>query len=202
MPSCKSVQRSSLYKLLEDIRKLPVDGLPIIAGSQAIHAVTDQIPEIARRSIECDLLYAGGQADVRALINRELGILTDYQHESGIYADAVGLATIILPIGWEERLVPLANGSGELVAHCVEIHDVGVSKLVAGRRKDFEFITALFLSDLMQTETFLERVELVASKVENDVIRDRLAVLEKELANTAFDPGSIDLLRTRIRHLN
>jgi len=196
------VLRSSLYKLLDDIRRLPVDGIPIIAGSQAIHAVTEQLPAIARRSVECDLLYAGGKAEIRELINRELGILTSYQDETGIYADAVGLATIILPIGWDERLVALADKSGEVVAQCVEIHDVAVSKLIAGRPKDFEFIIALFMSDLIQTETLLERVGLVASKVENDVIRDRLAGLERELRTTAFDPASIDLLRARIRQLN
>jgi hypothetical protein len=196
MSSCKSVQRSSLYKLLEDVRKLPVDGLPIIAGSQAIHAVTDQIPEIVRRSIECDLLYAGGKAEVRALINRELGVLTDYQHRTGIYADAVGLATVILPGGWEERLVPLVDNTGETVARCVEIHDVAASKLIAGRAKDFDFIIALLTSGVIEVEPFLERIDLIESKVENAVIPDRL----KKLENKLRDGETGEELLKRLRH--
>lgn len=154
-----------------------MEGVPIIAGSQAVHAVTDVLPEIARRSVECDLLYAGGKADIRALVNKEFGVLTAYQDETGHYADAVGLATIILPTGWEERLVPLEDENGELIAQCVEIHDVAISKLIAGRQKDFEFIDALLILNLIDLDVFLTRLDLAAGKVENDTIKNRIAGL-------------------------
>ena len=189
--------RSNLYRLLTDIRQLPVEGIPIIVGSQAVHAVTEAVPEIARQSVECGLLYGGGEADGRGLVNREVGVLTAYQDETGHYADAVGLATIVLPTGWEERLVPLEDGKGVLVAMCVEIHDVAVSKLIAGRQKDFEFIDSLLTLDLIDLDKFLTRLDLAAGKVENDTIKYRIAGL---LARIRSADHHFETVR-RLRHL-
>lgn len=46
-------------------------------------------------------------------------------------------------------------------AVCLEAHDLVVSKLVAGREKDFEFATALIRADLVDPEILLQRADLL-----------------------------------------
>jgi hypothetical protein len=41
---------------------------------------------------------------------------------------------------------------------CLEIHDLAVSKLVAGREKDLDFVGALFRHKLARSETVRERL--------------------------------------------
>jgi hypothetical protein len=175
------VQKSALFSLIRDLSELSENSIPIIVGSQAAYAVTERLPEIARTSIECDFLFAFGQADLREKINKQMGVLTEYQDKHGYYADAVGLATIVLPNGWEDRLRPLLDENGKVVAQCVDIYDVAASKLVAGRPKDYVFLESLFASDLILVPEFLERADLVGSKVENDVLKDRLTKLVEVL---------------------
>ena len=61
-----------------------------------------------------------------------------------------------------ERLVPLADEAGNLRAYCLEVHDTCVSKLRAGREKDFAFIKELLDRGLVNMETFVARAVLVA----------------------------------------
>ncbi len=72
---------------------------PIIVGSQTLHAITTTLPDIVRRSIECDFLLIGNQSSVRQKINQDFGVFSSYQQDKGFYADALGLATVVLPDG-------------------------------------------------------------------------------------------------------
>lgn len=126
------MRKSDLFKLIREINEISTEEKPLIVGSQVVHAVTENLPEIARKSIECDFLFAGGTAEIRNEINKKLGIFSNFQIEHGFYADALGLATVVLPTNWRERLQPLLDESGDTIAFCAEIHDVAVSKLIAG----------------------------------------------------------------------
>jgi hypothetical protein len=56
----------------------------------------------------------------------------------------MGAETAVLPDGWRERLIPLRNqNTGGGTGLCLEVHDLAVSKLVAGREKDLAFISGL-----------------------------------------------------------
>jgi hypothetical protein len=44
------------------------------------------------------------------------------------------------PHGWQARTIDVSVG--KIVAHCMEPHDVVLSKLGAGREKDLEFASA------------------------------------------------------------
>lgn len=101
------MRKSDLFKLISAIKNLSIDEEPIIVGSQSAHAVTNHIPEIAKKSIECDFLFRSGSAELREMVNRSLGVFSVYQDENGFYADAIGLATVVLPVGWDSRLNPL-----------------------------------------------------------------------------------------------
>jgi hypothetical protein len=168
------VRKSDLFELISAIKSLVPGEMPIIVGSQAVHLVTEFPPEIVRQSIECDFLLIGGKSETRTAINKTFGVFSQFQIEKGFYADALGLATVILPTGWPERLQNLEDEDGKTIANVVEIHDIAVSKLIAGREKDFVFLKELFLREYISIEIFLERSKLVKEMPQSDVLIPRL----------------------------
>lgn len=171
------MRKSDLFELITAIRKLSPDEVPVIVGSQAVHYITDFPPDIVRQSIECDFLIVGGKSETRAEINKKLGVFSQFQIEHGFYADALGLATVVLPTGWQERLVDIEDENGNPVARVAEVYDVAVSKLIAGREKDFVFLKELFLREYISVETFLERAGLINEMPQSEVLMSRLEKL-------------------------
>ena len=80
----------------------------------------------------------------------------------GYYAQGVDVTTAMLPEGWRDRIVaytgPGANGA---TGHCLDAHDLVVSKLVAYREKDFEFAHALLQAHLVGPDLLIERAMLL-----------------------------------------
>jgi hypothetical protein len=175
------VRKSDLFELISAIKNLSPDEIPIIVGSQSVHIITNFPPEIVRQSIECDFLIVGGKSGTRVEINKKLGVFSQFQIEHGFYADALGLATVILPIGWQERLQNLEDENGKVIANVAEIHDIAVSKLIAGREKDFVFLKELFLLEYISIETFIERAALINEMPQSEVLVSRLENLARVL---------------------
>lgn len=175
------MRKQNLFNLTGEVRKI-IGELPIIVGSQAVFAVTDYPPEIARLSVECDFLLIGKSFGFRDEVTNNLGIFSRYRAQSGFHADGLGRATVVLPENWESRLVELKDENGGTVALCVEIHDVAVSKLIAGREKDFEFLRAAFQSDYLQVEVFIERAETILKQPAAPVLILRLGKLSENLS--------------------
>lgn len=188
------MRKQNLFNLAGEVRKI-IGRLPIIVGSQAVFAVTDYPPEIARLSIECDFLLIGESFRFRDKVTDELGVFSDYQTESGFYADGLGRATVVLPEDWEERLVELKDENGETIALCAEIYDVAVSKLVAGREKDFEFLGALLDTELLQIETFLERAKTILRQPASEALPPRIQKFTEFLTRKKARVGIIGKLR-------
>lgn len=162
------MNREQLFDLTERVKLVAGVELPVIVGSQSLYGVTSHVPDIVKRSVECDfLLLAAGPPAFRAVIE-QIGFASTFQETHGYYADAVGLATVVVPAGWQERLVPLADEAGTLRAYCLEVHDTCVSKLMAGREKDFAFIKELLDRGLAVMETLIERAGLVADMPQRD----------------------------------
>ncbi len=178
------MRKSDLFELVRQIKEIAPEEIPIIVGSQAVHAVTQILPEIVQQSIECDFLLAGGKSETRAAINKKLGVFSSYQLEHGFYADALGLATVILPTGWQERLQIFEDENGNVLAYAAEIHDIAVSKLIAGREKDFLFLKELFARKFIEIDAFLERAYLVQSMPQSAILISRLEILEKHLTES------------------
>ena len=62
-------------------------------------------------------------------------------------------------------LHPEKSDLGEVTAICPEVHDLAISKCVAGREKDGDFIRALFRHRMIALDTMIERIAtLDASK--------------------------------------
>jgi len=186
------VRKQNLFDLTFEVRKITNEP-PIIVGSQAVFAVTDYPPEIARRSVECDFLLLK-RMETRTEITENLGLFSEYQQQTGFYADVLGLATVVLPSGWEERLVELKDEAGEILAFCAEIHDVCISKLMAGREKDYEFLQTAFEAEYLQIETFLERAQTILRSPSSAALLPRLQKLIKKI-----DSGSLHEIVGRLR---
>lgn len=195
------MQKSDLFELIREINKISPEEKPIIVGSQAVHVFTEDLPEIARKSIECDFLFAGGRGKMRAEINKKLGVFSNFQIEHGFYADALGLATVVLPENWRDRLQPLFDDKGEIVAYCAEIHDIAVSKLIAGRKKDFQFLKAIFQLEIISVKEFISRVRFIELMPQSAVLTDRLEKLSKYLFGQKIESKIIWPIREYLREL-
>lgn len=134
----------------------------LVIGSQAIHASTPtDLPVEAARSVEADIAALNDPNHEKAdLIDGAIGEASMFHETHGYYAQGVTQSTAVLPRGWQDRLVryetPNTNG---VVAWCLEIHDLWISKAVALRPKDVEFCTALATGDMVDFDTLRHRLE-------------------------------------------
>jgi hypothetical protein len=145
----------------------------LVIGSQAIHgSVAGPLPLEAVRSVEVDVAAFddpdGSKAD---LIDGSIGEASMFHSTFGFYAQGVVEGTAVLPDGWRDRLVRYEVGD-DLVAWCLEMHDLWISKAVAGRRKDVEFCAALLRERLTDPAVLRRRLEAtpgLAAEVEAQV---------------------------------
>ena len=49
---------------------------------------------------------------------------------------------------------------GEITARCLEVHDLIVTKLAAGRLKDYEFIAAVLMGGLAHADEVQRRIQI------------------------------------------
>ncbi len=96
-----------------------------------------------------------------------------------ITTHTVGPETPKAPAGWEDRLIPIVlpamNPKHEQVrAWCMEIHDLVLAKLAAGRPHDFEFVDEAIRAGLVDHEQLQLGVDLVPPS-HRELTRQRLA---------------------------
>ena len=93
------------------------------------------------------------------MIDGSIGEGSPFHQTFGYYAHGVSQETAVLPAGWRERLVPVRNqNTGGGTGLCLEIHDLAISKLVAGREKDVDFLGGLLRHRLVQVPVIRERL--------------------------------------------
>ena len=112
---------------------------------------------------------------MRERINRELGARSPYHEESGTFVDTVSPAFPFLPDGWERRASVLEEGG--MRVRCLELHDLVLSKLAAGRLKDNELIAALIHDKLVDVETVRSRIAAVADLHLRAILLARLQIV-------------------------
>lgn len=115
----------------------------VVIGSQAILGSHPDAPRELVESMEADLFTLRSPDDAN-LIDGSIGELSPFHSTFGYWAHGVALETAILPVGWQDRLVPIQNENTKgAVGLCLEENDLAVSKLVAGREKDLDFVASL-----------------------------------------------------------
>jgi hypothetical protein len=157
----------------------------VVVGSQAVLAQYPHPPAAMTASMELDL-YPKFRPELAEEIDGLIGAGSQFQGTYGYHADGVAPETSKLPKFWETRAitVPASSSTGNAVAICPEIHDLAVAKLVAGREKDIDWISAAVEAGLVQTEIL--RVRLAEAGLQDNLARlaeqriDRLQKLERK----------------------
>ena len=134
----------------------------LLVGSQSILGALDKgLPKELLLSVEVDVMMREDPLDEKQyLVNGQLGELSQFHDTNGYYVEAVGEGLCVFPTGWRDRLfrilTPATNG---ITGWCPEPHDLAISKLVAGRKKDVAYVLSLLRSGHLLPSTLLARAE-------------------------------------------
>jgi len=159
-----------------------------IFGSQAILGKYLHAPERLLLSQEADVavLDEKEQDEMATLIDGTIGELSPFHETFGYYAHGVTKETVYLPDDWKSRIVVISNentrGASGL---CLHPDDLAVSKLIAGREKDVEFVAELLREKLVQTGVLSVLIPKVsrASDEQKSAAEHRLARLVKAVGS-------------------
>lgn len=115
----------------------------VVVGSQAVLAQHPAAPEALLTSLEVDL-FPRNHPERAEEIDGAIGDGSPFHETWGYYAHGVGPETAIAPAGWENRLIevelpPLGRRRETVTAWCLEVHDLVLAKLAAGRPHDLSF---------------------------------------------------------------
>lgn len=137
----------------------------VVIGSQAILGTysEDEVPAEACLSIEVDIAFLDDPDELKAAkVDGAIGEDSRFHKTYGVYGQGVGLAVAKLPSGWRERCVPVRlQEAYPSTAVCLEVHDIVVAKLFAGREKDYDYARALITAGTVSSATLRQRVALL-----------------------------------------
>lgn len=133
----------------------------LVIGSRAAHASLNKLFPAINRSIKTDIAALNDADGIMAdLIDGSIGEASLFQATHGYYAQGVEPKTAILPSGWKKRLVPFSSTeTNGVTAYCLELHDLWISKAMAGRPKDREFCAELVKRRCVDPATLQEHLK-------------------------------------------
>jgi hypothetical protein len=147
----------------------------VVVGSQAVLGQFPDAPEELLVSLEADV-YPRSDPSRADEIDGAIGDGSAFHETYGYYAHGVGPETPIAPAGWEDRLIPVPvalRGGGTSMGWCLEVHDLMLSKLAAGREHDLEFVRAALGARLVEPQQLHSRIELMPES-HREQTRERL----------------------------
>ncbi len=148
------MKRSQVEHVLRAAAAITQETSFFVIGSQAVLFHFPHAPEDLTHSRELDL-YPACHPEKADLIDGAIGAMSSFDETFGYHADGVGPETAALPLDWRTR--ESLFYVGDVTAICPEIHDLAVSKCVAGREKDAGYIQALFRHRMIDLDTMVER---------------------------------------------
>jgi hypothetical protein len=157
------VTREELEHAIRAACDVAEDDEVYVFGSQAILGQYPDAPVALRQSAEADIapVHAIDKID---LIDGSLGELSSFHLAHGFYVHGVGLEAAVLPTGWQRRAIRVQNeNTNDATGWCVEAHDLAVSKLVAWREKDRDFVRVLLTEELVIARRLLLRIGQLAN---------------------------------------
>ena len=172
------MRRSELEHLIRAAGRICGERELVVIGSQSVLGQFPDAPVALLMSMEVDL-YPLARPELAEKVDGAIGEGSRFHQTHGYYAQGVGPETATLPAGWRRRLVRVENqNTGNAVGLCLEVHDLAISKYVAGREKDREFTRELARHGMMDRATLLRRlaatelVPAVAKAVKGRIDRD------------------------------
>lgn len=153
------MQRSELEHLIRASGEIAGDNEIIIIGSQSILGQFPNAPVRLLVSMEADI-YPKNKPERAEKVDGAIGEGSYFHELHGYYAQGVGEKSAVLPKDWRNRLVIVNNeNTNGVTGLCLEVHDLAISKIIALRPKDIEFVQGLVRHDMIQKETMLSRLE-------------------------------------------
>jgi hypothetical protein len=117
----------------------------VLIGSGSAIATQRRLPLAMMLTSEIDI-YADGvenPLEISDLLEAAIGRDSQFHRSFRYYVDGVGPETATLPEGWRDRLIPYTSPDAPgVTALCLELVDLAVAKLCAGREKDIAWLHA------------------------------------------------------------
>jgi len=143
----------------------------IVIGSQSILGKFPNAPADMTFSLEADFIPKNKKRDADML--NEIGEDSPFHETHGFYVDPVDETTAILPRGWKGRLINVSSpNTNGVIGLCLDPHDLFVSKVAAGREKDFDFVRSMIANRMVDRDRVLALAATVPNP-ENDIDRSR-----------------------------
>ncbi len=153
------MKRSELEHIIRASGAIANDDEIIVIGSQAILGQFPNAPARLLRSMEADI-YPKNDPKKADKVDGAIGEGSSFHELHGYYAQGVGKNTAVLPQDWESRLVAVNNENTQgVTGYCLEVHDLAISKMIAMRAKDLEFVQELVRHDMIAKKMMLRRLE-------------------------------------------
>jgi hypothetical protein len=164
-----------------------VDDEIVVAGSQAVLGQFPDAPASLLRSHEVDV-FPKNAPERAAEIDAAIGDGSRFHASFEYYAHGIGPETLIAPAGWESRLVrvelpAVAKKDRRAVGWCLEIHDLILSKLAAGRPHDLTFVLDALKAGLADLPQLRIGIDLMPPSYQ-DATRSRLEGLQNQLGKS------------------
>lgn len=151
------MKRSELEHLIRAAGSIANDTEIVVVGSQSILGQYPDAPASLLVSAEADL-FPLNRPELSDVIDGSIGEGSPFHELYGYYAQGVDERTATLPRGWRDRLVKISNANTRGVTGlCLEVHDLAISKYVAGREKDHEFTRELAKQKMTRRDTLMAR---------------------------------------------
>lgn len=146
-----------------------------VIGSQSILGQYPNAPEGLLVSNEADIICKL-DPEKSDKIEGAIGELSHFHDTYGYYAQGVGFETAKLPEGWENRCFAIKNENTDgNTAYCLELHDTCISKFVADRPKDLDYIKECIRTNLVKKDILIERLHMtVISDTQREFIEIKI----------------------------
>lgn len=150
------MKRVELEHVLRVSAAITLDNSFVVVGSQAVLLEFPDAPAELLLSNELDL-YPALHPERSELIDGAIGQLSMFHDTFGYYADGVGPETAVMPSDW--MTFAKLHYIGELTAVCHDLHDIAVSKCVAGRDKDAGWVRGVLRHRIITIDRLVERLQ-------------------------------------------
>ena len=164
------MKRSQIEHLIRAASAITRHRDMVIIGSQSILGSHPDAPDELLASVEADMYPLANPAD-SILIDGVIGERSAFHDTFGYYAHGVGPETATLPAGWESRLViidTVDTGGGRGL--CLDPHDLAVSKLVAARDRDLDFVRTLLRRGMVRRDVLEARSRLLGGNPADEAL--------------------------------
>lgn len=178
------MNRNQLIHIVRASARITDETRFVIVGSQSILAAREDLPDPLVFSMEADI-YPREHPEKAIEIDGGIGEGSMFQSTHGIYGHGVGPETAKCPEGWEDRLIPLTftDRGKTITAECLEPNDLALSKCVAGRERDWEFVQCAAEEGLVELEVMQSRIDaLPIGNRERERVRTMLDGIANRIA--------------------